>query len=136
MILIWENKDGMEDVKKFWLQIKYIVFVVVFALVLSGVGTLLVVNRVFSRGSKFTANYSGFVNSGEMFRFWFMSAFLFSLVGIAAVLFYKPKVDWICPSCEDIQAINNKQDVVLCKKCGQKMVPLKGYYDKDKTKEN
>lgn len=42
---------------------------------------------------------------------------------------------YICPLCEDTQRINKKQDVVLCKKCGQTMVPLKGYYDKDKTKE-
>ncbi len=59
-----------------------------------------------------------------------------------AILFYSlRKFDpnknyYVCPLCEEPQRINNKQDVVLCKKCGQKMVPLKGYYDKDKIKEN
>ncbi|HOW16754.1 MAG TPA: hypothetical protein PK443_03495 [bacterium] len=125
-----------KNIKEFWPQLKYVLIIMLFALVVSGIGTFLIEHRVFSQGSKFTANYNEFKSSRAMFSFWFTSFVFISLAGIIGFLFYREKIYWICPSCENVQETRKKQDSVLCNKCGAKMVPLKGFYEKNKTKEN
>jgi len=42
----------------------------------------------------------------------------------------------VCPSCEDAQAVNQNTKDVVCKKCGVKLVPLKGFYEhKEETED-
>jgi len=85
--------------------------------------------------------FKSYDNFHQAFREWVL-LFIISSLGLFFSLYLSKKAGpggvnyiYICPLCEEPQRINNKQDAI-CNKCGVKMVPLKGYYDKDKKEES
>ncbi len=124
-------------IKKQFQKSKWILFSVLVAAGLSALQVTLIEYQIIPK-YVFKGYYDSYSTYREMFSDGLFMFFIFFIVTILIFLDikYKRNIFLICPLCEEPQRINNKQDVVLCKKCGQKMVPLKGYYDKDKIKEN
>jgi len=86
--------------------------------------------------------FKGYYGSYNTYREMFSAGLLLFFIFFVVIIFifldikYKNNDSFICPSCENVQEIRKKQEVVLCNKCGVKMVSLKGYYDKDKKEES
>lgn len=103
------------------------------SLIMSLVTTLLMHYKFFPRGSALRPKFHSFSSELE-----FIATFIFFCTTYI-LLFrflnkqYAKKGDWICPSDEivytfDIVEENNEH---ICPKCKSKLVPLKGFYDKD-----
>ena len=79
--------------------------------------------------------FKSYYNLNEAYKEFLFILGGFSLVNILSFLSYRkltPKVNLICPTCEEVHPVDEKNKNVVCKKCGSKLVPLKGFYDKKK----
>ena len=126
------------NIKKFVPSRKWALWSLLASAVLAVVVTLLIEYRILPK-NKFSGDFGSFNSFEEMKAFWFFCFFSFCalfLVFIPLGSKLKLGADWICPYCEDVQTVSKKQKVVLCKKCGQKMVPLKGFYEGKKESIN
>jgi len=115
-----------------------VIYYVVFLLIINTLVIVLTHLKILPR-SGYSMIFNSYNSFKEAFNDWLYLIIVFSLFSVFWYFLIGRKiykVDFICPSCENVQEIRKKQDVVLCNKCGVKMVPLKGFYEKNKTKEN
>jgi len=84
-------------------------------------------------------HFRSFNSFDEALNYWIFLFIGMSIIPILSLFWNRKlvaKVDLICPSCEDVQTVPQNQTEVVCKKCGTKLVPLKGFYDKKNSKHN
>ena len=124
-----------KNIKKNILLIRWIILSLIIAAITTTISVLSIEYRIFPK-SRITGEYASFDSYKEML--FFASFIFFSTLIIALIIPQELKYEkeansdgfCICPTCEEVHTVGqNKQDVT-CPKCGVKLVPLKGFYDK------
>jgi hypothetical protein len=117
--------------------IKNIIITIVVPTVVAALDTILVHYEIGAQNI-FTAEYRAFENFNEAlenFLIVFAVVAFLTILSLLSFSYLKGRQYFICPSCEEPQTVNNFKKVSLCKRCGTKLVPLKGFYDNKKVKK-
>jgi len=121
-------------IKNFFPSIKWILFSLIFAIVFAILVVLLVEYKILPKEG-IAENFNSFSSFDDMKHFGFLCFFVFFIfMAVAVPLKFKFRfdVDLICPSCENVETVSKIHGIAVCKKCGVKLVPLKGFYDNKK----
>ena len=129
--------------KKITKYIKLFVGFILGAAVFVVIATLLIHYKIVPI-NKFTADFESFTSLKEAFHFGISTFFILLLVLLLtffvcyafSLLFPCKEETFICPNCEEVETLSQNQNDVLCKKCGVKLVPLKGFYERKKEQKD